>query len=385
MRKHGELRQNYAKPAKRAKDKRRSYYLVPVPCLFHLTKPSPQPIISPYIQGGKKLMHSPNLLGVRNAIPFPTIPKVTKMIENMRLNSLVFIAFCAVVPALAQAQAQTQTVRSSVPRPPYTVEFKTTNVLTLANGTVITTEIKEVVARDQDGRRMSSTTNPPTAGRPAITNVHVSDPVTGEDINWNSLSKVAHEVKRPVGAARQGCWATPDGRYRANYGHSNTGASAQPLPLEPPSPPPGTAMPAASPLASDPNAFIAPDGKKIVVVGVKPAPGEAAPAAPAKNDAIHEDLGADNILGVQVRGSRTTTTTPAGAQGNDQPLVRTDEYWMAPSLGMMLRSITEDPRMGKMTREAVSVDLTNPEPALFQPPADYKLETEVMQPVACRQ
>jgi hypothetical protein len=71
--------------------------------------------------------------------------------------------------------------------------------------------------------------------------------------------------------------------------------------------------------------------------------------------------------------------------GNDQPLVRTDVVWMAPSLGMALRSVSDDPRMGKTDREVVSVDLNNPDPSLFQPPAGYQLETEEMQPVACTQ
>ena len=82
------------------------------------------------------------------------------MIENMRLNSLVIIAFCAAVPALAQTQTQTQTttpsaaqpqtqprahtqsVKAPAPRPPYTVEFKITHAQTQPNGTVITTESK---------------------------------------------------------------------------------------------------------------------------------------------------------------------------------------------------------------------------------------------------
>jgi hypothetical protein len=104
-----------------------------------------------------------------------------------------------------------------------------------------------------------------------------------------------------------------------------------------------------------------------------------------RNNIANEDLGKDTIMGVDVYGQRTTVTTPAGAEGNDEPLVRTDESWMAPSLGMVLRSVSDDPRMGKSSREVVSLDLSPPDPALFQPPADYKVETEVLQPVPCGQ
>jgi hypothetical protein len=261
---------------------------------------------------------------------------------------------------------------------------------TLANGTAITTETKEVMARDQEMRRMNSTTEAPRADRPAITTVRVSDPITGDEITWNSASQVARDIKRPVGDARHGCWATPDGHNRANYGPI-TANSGVPPELQPLAPSPGANLPVNSPLAQNsgaphfPTVVTGPDGQDITMIGVKHAPGDAAPAAPVQRNVVHEDLGADTIMGVAVRGSRTTATTPAGEEGNDQPLVRTDELWMAPSLGMVLRSITDDPRMGKIDREAVSVDLNNPDPALFQPPAGYKVDTEEMQPVACAQ
>jgi hypothetical protein len=120
------------------------------------------------------------------------------------------------------------------------------------------------------------------------------------------------------------------------------------------------------------------------MIGVKHTPGEAAPPASGGRNMVREDLGADTIMGVAVRGSRTTITTSAGAMGNDQPLVSTEEIWMAPSLGLVLRSTNDDPRMGKTNLEAVSLDLNPPDPALFQPPAGYELVTEEMQPVACQ-
>ncbi|MGP8251611.1 MAG: hypothetical protein ACLQHF_06215 [Terracidiphilus sp.] len=309
------------------------------------------------------------------------------MIKNQQFGALILVALCAVLPALAQAPA----TRTPAPRtrPPYTVEFKTTHVQTLANGTTITTETKEVMARDQEMRRMNATTNAPTGDRPAITTVHVNDPTTGEEISWTSESKVAHDVRRPVGDARHGCWATPDGRYRANYGNANAGC-----PLQPPQPLQrlaGAAPPVASPLAEgDFLAYLSCGGigtgsSGALTSSAPPGPITTVGPGPDPGNVVHEDLGADTFMGVAVRGSRTTVTTPAGVMGNDQPLVRTDEIWMAPSLGMVLRSMIEDPRMGQMDREAVSVDLNNPDPALFQPPAGYELDTEEMQPVACPQ
>jgi hypothetical protein len=58
---------------------------------------------------------------------------------------------------------------------------------------------------------------------------------------------------------------------------------------------------------------------------------------------------------------------------------------MAPSLGLEPRQTIEDPRIGKRTRELVNLTLEEPDPSLFQPPADYKVTTEELHPVACKQ
>jgi hypothetical protein len=307
------------------------------------------------------------------------------MIKNQWFSVIVLAAFCAALPALAQ----TRLPRIPAPRvhPSYTVEFKTTHVQTLANGATITTETKEVMARDAEMRRMNSVTQAAVGDRPAVTTVHVNDPTTGDEISWNSASQVAHDIRRPVGNPRHGCWATPDGRYRAIYGPGNASSGVPPQPLQPPSPPAGAAAPVASPLAESGTApRVISGGEGAAISGVVTSGSNSvALGNPYPGNVTREDLGADTIMGVEVHGSRTTTTTPPGSMGNDQPLVRTDVVWMAPSLGMALRSVSDDPQMGKTDREVVSVDLNNPDPSLFQPPAGYQLETEEMQPVTCAQ
>lgn len=100
---------------------------------------------------------------------------------------------------------------------------------------------------------------------------------------------------------------------------------------------------------------------------------------------VREDLGTDTIMGVEVRGTRITITTPVGRIGNDQPLVRTEERWSAPSLGgLTLRDINNDPQSGKSTRELVNLDLSEPDPSTFQPPEGYEVVTEEMHQVACQ-
>jgi hypothetical protein len=65
--------------------------------------------------------------------------------------------------------------------------------------------------------------------------------------------------------------------------------------------------------------------------------------------------------------------------------VHTLELWTAPSLGgLVLREVTDDPQIGKSTREVVSLDLNEPDPGLFVPPADYEMVDENMHQVPCQ-
>ena len=280
---------------------------------------------------------------------------VIDMLKNQRFSLLLLAAASAVLPA----KAQTRTTLVPAARPPYTVEFKVTDARTLPDGSTVATESKEVVARDRDGRSMQSTTAAPVGNHPAISTGRISNPATGDEITWSSATGVATDVKRPVGEARRGCWATADGKFRTSFGEVG-GRSP---------------VPAAGAKDGLPRPRPVANGQDAGNSGVEPGLG-----VPAR-----EDLGANTILGVEVRGTRTTLTTPAGADGSGQPQVRTSEVWMAPSLGLALRAISIDPQMGRIDRQAVSVNLNAPEPALFRPPAGYKVETEVMQQVECGQ
>ena len=99
-----------------------------------------------------------------------------------------------------------------------------------------------------------------------------------------------------------------------------------------------------------------------------------------------EDLGITMIEGVEAHGRRMTRTIAAGQIGNDQPIVVTNEYWSAPSLGgLTLKSVTDDPRNGKTTREITHLDLGEPDPALFQPPPGYDIKIQELHQVPCDQ
>src|SRR5271163_1474335 len=215
-----------------------------------------------------------------------------------------------------------QVVRSHTPvttrtnvraaKTPYTAEYKITHVQTLADGTTITRETTEVKALDSQGRRMSATTIA-SGDRAPQTHVIVYDPVARAQTFWHAPGKIAHVFKMSTPGAEHTC-----------------------------------------------SAMMRDD------VSVVSGP---------KSKFASENLGTESIQGVEARGHRYITTIPAGAAGNDAPLVSTSEAWTAVAVGLnglLVREIRDDPRSGKTTRELTSLSQGDPDPATFQPPEGYE-------------
>ena len=86
-------------------------------------------------------------------------------------------------------------------------------------------------------------------------------------------------------------------------------------------------------------------------------------------------LGDDTILGEPVTGRRKTMTFPAGdVDGNEKPIVVTLDTWSSKGLGIALLCKFDDPREGVTTTRATQLDRTEPDPSLFQIPADFTIE-----------
>lgn len=82
------------------------------------------------------------------------------------------------------------------------------------------------------------------------------------------------------------------------------------------------------------------------------------------------------INGIAAEGRRTTRTIEAGTEGNDRPIVVTTETWNSPELKIMLLSTMHDPRSGDNTTKLENFSTAEPDPALFQVPADYEVVDE---------
>ena len=86
-----------------------------------------------------------------------------------------------------------------------------------------------------------------------------------------------------------------------------------------------------------------------------------------------QSLGVQAIDGINVEGSRFTMTLPVNAQGNDAPLTYTTERWYSSEMGLEILGKINDPRTGETVRRFTNIQRGEPDPSLFQVPADYTI------------
>jgi hypothetical protein len=93
----------------------------------------------------------------------------------------------------------------------------------------------------------------------------------------------------------------------------------------------------------------------------------------------HEALGQKTIEDVDVTGSREITTLPAGQVGNEKPQPIVKEFWYSPRLGINLVTKRFDPRSGIENFVVDHVSLSEPDPKMFEPPANYQVVRQVVE------
>jgi TonB family protein len=91
-------------------------------------------------------------------------------------------------------------------------------------------------------------------------------------------------------------------------------------------------------------------------------------------EATKESLGTQSIEGVQAEGTRTTTTIPAGAIGNERAIQITSERWYSPELQMVVMTRHSDPRFGETTYRLTNINRAEPDRSLFEVPSGYTVK-----------
>ena len=88
---------------------------------------------------------------------------------------------------------------------------------------------------------------------------------------------------------------------------------------------------------------------------------------------VVERLGKQSMEGVEVEGTRSTITIPAGEIGNEQPIRIVSERWYSPDLKVLVLSRQSDPRFGETTYRLTNILRAEPAPELFEVPSDFTL------------
>ncbi len=203
---------------------------------------------------------------------------------------------------------------------PFTATISRQTTQVLADGNRIEHKTTGTIARDSQGRTRRDFALPAIGPWAASSQpphvIFINDPVAGTQYVLEPDRKVAHEL-RPGG--RQGIQKFSD----------------------------------AGPQGEQEQGFL-----------------EGAPSGEQGQETT-ASLGTQTINGVTAQGTRTTRTIPAGAIGNEKPIVITTERWYSPDLLMVVMNKRSDPLRGDSIRQLTDIQRQEPDASLFQVPSDY--------------
>lgn len=243
---------------------------------------------------------------------------------------------------LGSAQAQVTTLYSAEGTGTQNVPFSADEVQVtdrvLGDGNHIHQERHGRRFRDSQGRtRMEMELRPAADGHEAVTHVHILDPVKKVSINWNSQQRVA--------------MVQPYGRVDSKPG----------VPV-----PPSACAPRASGCGGGSGGGGALGDASL---------GSTVVRSPSRTLSQNkEGLGTQVIEGFTVTGTRFTRITPAGEMGNEKPVTTVHETWFSPELHLSLVTQFDNPMSGVSTIRLINIQRGEPDPQLFQPPADYTVK-----------
>jgi|HubBroStandDraft_6_1064221.scaffolds.fasta_scaffold75183_4 hypothetical protein len=238
---------------------------------------------------------------------------------------------------------------------PYQAQAVTEMKQTLADGSHIVQTTTATVARDSDGRTvrvqklnaMGPWKSADSSQGNSQTLTTIFDPVAKEHIDYTSTSKVAHVLLMP---------SVPPGAVVGAEGGFTVSATSA---------------------VGDPESGLAVSGPAPAGAMVQGFAVQARPVSPQVSKGMEpktESLGTTTIEGVQVTGTRNTSTIPAGTIGNDRDLNIIRETWYSPELKLVIQSTQNDPRFGQTTYTLKNIQQGSPDVTLFQVPANYTID-----------
>jgi hypothetical protein len=296
------------------------------------------------------------------------------------------------MPAIAapRAIAEIANGNSTVKGAPFSAEAVSESVQTLADGNHITRKWSEKLYRSTDGKFRREGTG--TAGTAlgwtvsADNDVTVLDPVGGFRYTWDPDSKTGHSYTYRLAAPviLNGVPAPVSQNRMIVVGPQTEGgdkaalAAADRAVVE---------LKAAQTLAEKQVTITAEQVQELKAAAAKMATDASTVAvfgtrvgdsfgSTQKYETRVEQLGTQNFEGVEAEGTRTITTIPADAIGNERPIEIVYERWYSKELQMIVYSKHSDPRYGEQTYRLTNINRSEPDPSLFEVPAGYKITSQ---------
>jgi hypothetical protein len=221
---------------------------------------------------------------------------------------------------------------------PYSAEAVTERVQVLGDGNKISSRSTTKIYRDGEGRtrrEMYSTDG-------TLRSISISDPVARVSYTLDPAKKVAFKTGGNVVAPS----VAPAGGVGFSGGPGETRVFST--------------QPATAPVAAAGGG----GGERVMMRS----------PAPDNPNVQKEDLGTQNLEGVSATGSRTTTVIPAGEIGNAQEIRVVSEQWFSDDIQALVMTRHADPRSGENIYRLRNILRAEPDPSLFQVPADYTVQ-----------
>lgn len=256
---------------------------------------------------------------------------------------------------------------------PYSAEAVTESTQVLPDGNRIVNRTSTMRFRDSDGRERREESigkigGWTSGGEPAKV-VMISDPVARMSYTLHTENRTAEKMAAP---SRDGVMLrTNVGGGGAATTSSNSIEYSYKLGAELGAAEAATTLHAAH--GDGPNVGIA-------IAGGRGGAGGMVAATPLMRTGPGkvEDLGTQTIEGVLARGTRTTTTIPAGQIGNEREINIVSESWYSNELQMQVMSKHSDPRSGESVYKLTNINRTEPQRSLFEVPGDYTVSEPTM-------
>jgi hypothetical protein len=255
-----------------------------------------------------------------------------------RYVALASAAFC--LAGMLSCQDRKTAVESSPSVAPYTAHLTTTTHRILPDGSKWDFVSTEVRARDRKGRTYAKIGHAIQNGgqKTETFSFNVEDPARKQSLTWGSQGHAALLAHWPYWSGRTGCWVDENGDNQVRFG------DVYKIPTSP-----GAGK-------METIRSIAEGGKQI------------------KTRIVSENLGQKELHGLIANGMRSTMTPLESGGPNSMP-EHTLELWHSDKFDLDLLNVSSGPKYGLKRTELSDLKQGDPDPALFNPPQGYTIES----------